>query len=135
MRTLQRQRGLSMPVLVLIIAVGGFFLLCLFRVVPVYAENRYVVAALNSLAADPTRLHSMSVREVRQELHRFYDINNVRSPEPRNNIDVNKRSTNTIVNINYEQRVPLVWNIDLVVSFENQLDSARPEACCRPTAE
>ncbi|MDQ2075386.1 DUF4845 domain-containing protein [Marinimicrobium sp. ABcell2] len=132
MSTLKLQRGISMPLLVLIIAIGGFFLLCAFKVVPIYAENRYVVAALNSLAADPVRLHSMTPREIRQELLRFYDINNVRSPGPRNNIEVEKRSGNTIVNINYETREPLVWNIDLVLSFENQLDSARPEACCRP---
>ena len=135
MQTLTRQRGISMPLLVLIIAVGGFFLLCTFRLVPVYAENRYVVAALNNLGNDPEQLHSMSARQIRQELQRFYQINNVSSPGPTQNIDVDKRTANTVVNINYETRVPLLWNIDLLVSFENQLDSANPQACCRPVAD
>lgn len=135
MQTLKRQRGISMPLLVLIIAIGGFFLLCAFRLVPVYVENRYVVAALNSLADDPEQLHSMSAGQIRQTLQRFYQINNVNSPGPTQNINVDKRSANTVVNINYETRVPLLWNIDLLVSFENQLDSARPQACCRPAAD
>ncbi len=135
MKTLKRQHGISMPLLVLIIAIGGFFLLCAFRLVPVYVENRYVVAALNSLGDNPEELHTMSARQIRQELQRFYQINNVNSPGPTQNIDVDKRSASTVVNINYETRVPLLWNIDFMVSFENQLDSARPNACCRPVAD
>lgn len=135
MQTIKRQRGMSMPLLVLIIAIGGLFLLCTFRLVPVYVENRYVVAALNSLGDDAEQLHSMSARQIRQELQRFYQINNVNSPGPTQNIEVDKRSANTVVNINYETRVPLLWNIDFLVTFENQLDSARPQACCRPIAD
>lgn len=131
MKTPRLQRGLSMPLLVLIICIGGFFIMVGFKIIPLYAENRYIISALNSLAADPEGLHRMTTNEIRTQLRRFYTINNIRS-EGAQNIEIDKQSARTLVSINYETRVPLILNIDLILSFENQLDSSQPDRCCKP---
>lgn len=131
METAKLQRGLSMPVLILILALAGFFLMVAFKVVPVYAENRYIVAALNTLGEDAQQLPSMTTREIRTKLQRIYTVNNIRS-EGSKQIEVDKQSNKVLIRVAYETRVPLFLNIDLVMSFENELDSSQPDQCCDP---
>ncbi|MDO8342245.1 MAG: DUF4845 domain-containing protein [Cellvibrio sp.] len=133
-KSIRRQRGLGMLQWALVIAVAGFFLLFAFKVIPLYAENRYVESALRSLETGGEQLEQMTDAEIKSKLGKFYTINNVRSIGPTESIKVERDSENALVTVDYETRVPLFWNIDLVVSFQNHLDSSRPGQCCKPAA-
>lgn len=129
---INRQRGLGMLQWMLVIAVAGFFLIFAFKVIPLYAENRYVESALRSLAAAGEEIDEMSEMEIKQKLGNFYMVNNVRSEGPTKNIKIERESEKVLVTIDYETRVPLFYNIDLVLTFQNHLDSTRPGECCKP---
>lgn len=129
---INRQRGLGMLQWVLVIAVAGFFLIFAFKVIPLYAENRYVESALRSLATGSEEVDEMSEMEIKQKLGNFYMVNNVRSEGPTKNIKIERESDKVLVTIDYETRVPLFYNIDLVLTFQNHLDSTRPGECCKP---
>ncbi|MFC3116489.1 DUF4845 domain-containing protein [Cellvibrio fontiphilus] len=131
-KTIKHQRGLGMLQWALVIAVAGFFLLFAFKVVPLYAENRYVESALRSLEAGGEKVGEMTDAEIRKKLGNFYMINNVRSEGPTKNIKIDRRSEDLLITVDYETRVPLFYNIDLVLSFQNHLDSSRPGQCCKP---
>jgi hypothetical protein len=131
-KLIKHQRGLSMLQWALVIAIAGFFMLFAFKVVPLYAENRYVESALRSLESGGEKLEQMTDAEINKKLGNFYMINNVRSEGPNKNIKVQRESEKVLVTVDYETRVPLFYNIDLVLSFQNHLDSARPGQCCRP---
>nr|WP_324257689.1 DUF4845 domain-containing protein [Cellvibrio fontiphilus] len=131
-KTIKHQRGLGMLQWALVIAVAGFFLLFAFKVVPLYAENRYVESALRSLETGGEKVGEMTDAEIRKKLGNFYMINNVRSEGPTKNIKIDRRSEDLLITIDYETRVPLFYNIDLVLSFQNHLDSSRPGQCCKP---
>jgi hypothetical protein len=131
-KTIKRQRGLGMLQWALVIAVAGFFLLFAFKVVPLYAENRYVESALRSLETGGEKVEQMTDAEIKKKLGNFYLINNVRSEGPTKNIKIDRRSEDLLITIDYETRVPLFYNIDLVLSFQNHLDSSRPGQCCKP---
>ncbi|EIK43978.1 hypothetical protein O59_003059 [Cellvibrio sp. BR] len=131
-KTIKRQRGLGMLQWALVIAVAGFFLLFAFKVVPLYAENRYVESALRSLETGGEKVEQMTDAEIKKKLSNFYLINNVRSEGPTKNIKIDRRSEDLLITIDYETRVPLFYNIDLVLSFQNHLDSSRPGQCCKP---
>jgi len=131
-KTIKHQRGLGMLQCALVIAVAGFFLLFAFKVVPLYAENRYVESALRSLETGGEKVGEMTDAEIRKKLGNFYMINNVRSEGPTKNIKIDRRSEDLLITIDYETRVPLFYNIDLVLSFQNHLDSSRPGQCCKP---
>lgn len=133
--SLGRQAGFSLVQWLLVIVVAGFLLLFAFRVVPLYAENQYVVSALKSLNDSGRRLTDMSDSDIRKHLANFYMINNVSSEGPTKNIKVDRSSDKLVVTIDYESRVNLFHNIDLVLSFQNHLDSSRPDFCCRPFNE
>jgi hypothetical protein len=131
-KTIKGQRGLGMLQWALVIAVAGFFLLFAFKVIPLYAENRYVEAALRSLENGGEKVESMTDAEIKKKLGNFYMINNVRSEGPTKNIKIDRRSEDLLITVDYETRVPLFYNIDLVLSFQNHLDSSRPGQCCKP---
>lgn len=133
-KLLKHQRGLGMLQWALVIAIAGFFLLFAFKVVPLYAENRYVESALRSLETSGEKLEQMTDAEITKKLNNFYMINNVRSEGPTKNIKIERESEKAVVTVDYETRVPLFYNIDLVLSFQNHLDSTRPGQCCKPPA-
>lgn len=128
------QRGMSTLTFLVVMMVAGFFMMFAFKVVPSYAENMYVVEALKAVGDSVKPVGEMNKREIKKIIQRHYMLNNVRSEGPMN-IDVDRSRDGLLVNINYEVRVPFleVLNLDLVMSFENQLDSTDVEACCKPT--
>lgn len=134
LKLIKHQRGLGMLQWALVIAIAGFFLLFAFKVVPLYAENRYVEAALRSLENGGEKLEQMTDAEITKKLNNFYMINNVRSEGPTKNIKIEREREKAVVTVDYETRVPLFYNIDLVLSFQNHLDSSRPGQCCKPPA-
>lgn len=133
-KSLQQQRGLTMISWVFVLAILAFCGLFAFRVVPMYAENMYVVKALKSLIEPGDRIAEMSDAEVKKRIQNFYTVNNVRSDGPQN-IIIDRKSKSLVVTIDYESRVNLFWNIDLVTSFQNHLDAEHPNLCCKPLAE
>lgn len=133
MNNLRYQAGLTMTGWLLTIVLAGFFMLCAFKMVPSYAEDRYIKTALRALPRGP-ELAEISNNEIKTKLNKFYTVNNVRS-EGASNIDIERSSKKTVVNINYEVRVPLIYNIDVVMTFKNQLDSSKPDSCCKPESD
>ena len=134
MNSLKKQRGLTMISWILVLAIISFCGLFAFRVVPMYAENTYVVTALKSLSDGGGSLEQMTDAEIKKDLNNFYMINNVRSDGP-THIVIERKAQNFIVKVDYETRINLIYNIDLVATFKNHLDSTRPGACCTPVEE
>lgn len=131
---MRSQSGMSSLSLMTILLVAGFFMMCAFKLVPSYAENMYVVDALKALGDDANPVEEMSKNEIKSALQRHYVLNNVRSEGP-NNIDIERTRDGLLININYEVRTSLIEliNLDMVVSFENQLNSNDIASCCKPT--
>jgi hypothetical protein len=132
--SLQKQRGLTMISWVFVLAILAFCGMFTFRVVPMYAENMYVVKALKSLGEPGSQLNEMSDSEIKKKLQNFYMVNNVRS-EGAQNIVIDRKSKNLLIKIDYENRTNLFYNIDIVARFENHLDGDHPDLCCKPLAD
>ncbi len=135
MKSLKHQRGLGMIQWALVLAVAGFFLMFAFKVVPLYAENRYVESALRALVSTGEKLEEMSDQEIRRKLDNFYLVNNVRSEGPTTSIKIDRASERVLVTVDYETRINLFANIDLVTIFKNHLDSRHPSVCCHPAPD
>ena|SRR5688572_11203381 len=130
-----KQAGMNSLLLLFILASFGFFLTCFFKVGPLYLDNRFIVSALKDLAEQhPDDLAELSKATIRQELSKFYTINNVRG-EAAKALEVDRRQEKTIITVAYETRVPFIANIDVVVKFNNVLDSSQPDECCSASEE
>jgi hypothetical protein len=125
----QKQAGLTAISMLLMLVIAAFLMLFAFKVVPVYAENYYITAGLKTLAEDNPDLAKMKTSEIKKAMSRYYTINNVRS-DGAQQLEVIRKSRSLQVVNEYESRVTLLANIDLVLSFKNVLDSTRPDECC-----
>ena len=93
-------------------------------------DNKLVQTGLTGLVKDGTRLTDLSDEDIRKRLYNFYNINNVRSPEPNKGL----QNDRVIVKVDYQEKVSFIANIELLLTFENHLDSSLPDLCCRPKA-
>jgi hypothetical protein len=134
MKLIKQQRGMGLINLVMVLLIASFCGIFAFRIVPMYAENRYVIAALKELVDPGASLEQMTDAEIKKKMTNFYMINNVRSAETQKFV-IERSSNRTIVKVDYELRESLFANIDVVAKFVNHLDSAHPHECCTPTDE
>jgi Domain of unknown function (DUF4845) len=128
---LKKQRGLSSWGWLLTITAVGFVLTCSFKMGPVYLDNSFVVGALKSLADSESDLKQLSNGVIRSKLNKMFAINNIRGDVTKQ-VKVVREKNRVLVNIDYETRVKLFYNVDVVMTFNNQLDSSRPGECCTP---
>ncbi len=131
--SLRRQRGMSYWGWMLVVAVFGFILTCVSKMGPAYIDAYYVDEGLKKLAENPN-LRDMSRGDIKKELDRFFLINNVRG-EPTNAVQVIRGADSVLVSVDYELRQPLIHNIDVVMKFDKQLNTAKPELCCEPLVD
>ena len=129
---LHKERGFLTLKTLLMLLVLGFFLMCGFKIGPAYLDNRFVEAALKSAGDNEPPLHKMSIREARNKIDKLLAMNNVRG-KPSEMVEIEPDKDRIYVNIDYDVRMNMFYNLDVIISFKNQLDSARPDLCCTPT--
>ena len=134
MNSLQKQRGIGLINLVVVLLVCAFCGTFAFKVVPMYAENRYIIAGMKDLVEPGVELEQMTDAEIRKKMNNYYMLNNVRSQEGKK-IEISRTSKHVIVKIDYEARAAFFYNIEIVTNFKNHLDSEHPHECCDPVDE
>lgn len=137
MKSLKKQRGLSSLGWLMVLIIVGFILTCAFKMGPAYADNLWIRDALRSLTELQTGDKSwdqITNSEIRSHLSRYFTVNNIRGDAAKQ-IEIDRRREKVLVNINYEVRTPLFYNVSVVMSFDNQFDSSRPDECCTPASE
>lgn len=128
--SLKRQQGMNTALLLFVLVMCGFLLTCFFKLGPAYLDNKYITDALRNLAENhPDDLKELSKSTIQSELQKYYTINNVRG-EAAQSLTVDRTKEKTLISVNYETRVPLLANIDVVMKFNNVLDSSQPDKCC-----
>ena len=114
-----RQQGITLIGFLIVLAVGGFFAYLAMRLVPVYSEYYSVVTALKGLQQEPG-MANQSPEEIREALFKRFDIGYVESVK-REHVKISK-DRGVVVQVTYEVRRPLMYNIDFVASFDKSVD-------------
>lgn len=126
----KNQAGMSALMLLFVLLLLSFALTCFFKLGPVYLDNLHIRGALKGMGEQHAHdLHQLTASNIRSELSKFYTINNIRG-EAAKALEVKRVKDHTLVIVAYEVRVPMFANIDVVLSFNNVLDSRNPEDCC-----
>ncbi len=118
--SLRRQKGASVFAIIILLVMVGMFLLSALKVAPAYMDNNVIVNAMNGMINN-NDFESMSISEVRSSLQRSLVTNNIRDFST-GSVVLTREGDDSFVDINYESRVPLFYNIDIVVVFENRFD-------------
>lgn len=114
------QRGFSkfglLMMLVLLISGLTFGL----KILPVYLDHNFVRGVAEDLIADG-RAASLTQAEIREEIGNGLRVNNVRDFNL-NDVTLVRENAQPVLVIEYERRVPLVANIDVVISFDDRIE-------------
>jgi Domain of unknown function (DUF4845) len=137
---LKSQKGFGALQWILILVIVSFFVLLGFRIIPLYAENQYVVAGLKDLLKLDEKLSELSDEEIRKRMFNFYVINGVRGEGPQK-VVIEREDEDVLVKIDYDgvanifTEQPFLGTVDVVVHFKNHLDSRYPRECCVPVKD
>jgi len=104
----------------LVLVIIGFFVMILLKIGPVYLENYSVKSVLNSLATEPL-ITKKSSQEIKKIIMKRLKINGVYNFD-RKNIKVKRTPGMVTVDINYTVQKDMVGNIDVLISFSEQLE-------------
>ncbi|MFK8028541.1 MAG: DUF4845 domain-containing protein [Gammaproteobacteria bacterium] len=137
MKLTNKQTGMSTIVLIVIIGLFGYAIFIGLKIAPVYMEYLSLKSAVDSLA-DEMQTRQMSKTQFKDLMRRRLDINYVSidglTPS-RDGCEKTKKDVfyfksakkNTDVGVNYEKRIPVIANIDFLISFDYIRSVKSPE--------
>jgi len=116
MRLRKRQQGLGMLGWLIVLGIASFALTCFFRVGPLYLEYWQTRKALDLVLID-SQSSGKSKDELLGAIQRQFDVSRIESITLKDIKFVDAKSGRE-VSANYEKRVALIANIDVVVKFD-----------------
>ena len=125
MHGLNRQRGLLGLGWIVVIAVVGIVIVTAFKLIPLYYDDRIVDKVLQEIARDPassrlTGPQLWSLIDQRLSLNSVYGID-------AQNFSYTKKDGHRTVAINYDARMHLIGNLDLLAVFSRSVELRQPE--------
>ena len=117
MKRMSTQRGMSILAWLVVLLVGSILITCTIKLVPVYIDHATVKAILQS-AVDNPKTKNLPPSQIRKSIDRQFITNRVESIHSKE-IYIKRVKGKVQINANYEQRVPLIYNIDAVVKFDD----------------
>lgn len=111
-----RQRGMSMWSLLGILVLIGFAGLVAVKLVPVYLNYWSVASVAESVIKDTGPDDPMP--ETWDKLVTRFDLNNIDHLDARKILKVKRVDGGLQIDVEYERRKPLAYNVALVVSFD-----------------
>jgi len=121
MKAQRYSRGITLLGFLIMLCVAGFFAYVVMKLVPVDIEYFGVVKAMEQIKNEPGASQK-SVEEIRRDLNVKFDLQYVDEKDiPPQAIQLKREATGPTLRIAYEKRVPFMYNIDLVASFDKSV--------------
>jgi len=119
MRTWNRQKGLTLISMVIVLAVLGFFAYAAMKLIPAYTEYFGVVKSMKAVA-DAPRSAELPVEEIRRDLQLNYSVQYVDDGTvPPNGVKIETAGGGKRLHIFYDKIIPFMYNISLLVHFDH----------------
>lgn len=118
----KRQQGITLLGFVMLLMVVGVFAFVGLKLFPVYSEYYSVVSDMKGVQSEPG-VATMSPVEVRDKLFRRFYISYVTSVR-KEHVKIT-RNNGYNLNVKYEVRKPLIYNLDFVAKFDKTVELTR----------
>jgi len=116
-----RQGGMTGLGWLIVLGLIGFFAVVAIRITPMYMESFSVAGAVESLKSEPF-VTQKSRAEIMSMLLKRFDVNDVKSVDPKRDIKIENGNGVLRVTVEYEARRPLMANLDVVGHFKEQVE-------------
>ena len=117
MITRKRQSGMSIPGILAIMIMLGFFVMCGLRMAPPYFEYLSVKEIISTIAGDHEAT-TQSVRQIRRKISNIFNSNQIYELHPKE-VEIFRKNGKTYIDANYEVRLPVMGRIDAVLKFDD----------------
>ena len=120
---LQRNvRGITLIGFLVMLCVLGFFAYLGMKLVPMYIEYFGVVKAMEMVKNEPGA-SQRTLEEIRRDLNVKFDTQYIDERDvPPQAIQLKREGGGATLRIAYEKRVPFMYNIDLVATFDKSVN-------------
>ncbi len=117
MRPRQRQRGMSIPGMLLIAIMVGFFIMAAIRLTPPYFEYLSIRDIVQQVALE-TNPESHSTGQIRRKIGTMFSTNQIYGLKAED-IEIYRKNGKTYIDAGYTVQVPMVGRIDALVKFDD----------------
>lgn len=118
------QRGASFTSTLIGLIVAGIFFAVGFKLFSAYWDHATINSIVKTVSQDPDEL-SKSLRELRRDLDKKLYINQVELPE-KDSLQIRLEEGVIYFDLVYEVRVPMFYNVDALVMFEEHYEAVKP---------
>lgn len=119
MRLRQRQSGMSIPGMLIIAIMAGFYVMCVIKLAPHYFDY-FTVRDIISQVAEEHQPGTTTTSEMRRRIANLFNTNQVYALK-NTEVEIYKKGGKTFIDANYEARIPIVGRIDAVLRFDDLL--------------
>ncbi|MDA9825894.1 DUF4845 domain-containing protein [Porticoccaceae bacterium] len=116
-----KQHGATLTSTIISVFLVGFLISLIFKIGPHYLDNRIVASALQQVGQ--SGIEDRSSEDIRRKIGDFFTINNVRDIKA-TEVEIERSVKGVKITLNYEKRIEMFANVDVVLKFNNQYDSA-----------
>ena len=117
MNTFSQQRGMSIPGMLIIAAMVGFFIMCVIRLGPRYLEYLSIREIVTTIAReyDP---EVQDLGDIRRRVDTMFNTNQIYDMNPKE-VEIFHKEGKTYIDANYEVRVPIMGIVDAIMTFDD----------------
>lgn len=115
----RRQAGMTTLGWLATAITAGFLVVCLIKIGPVYMES-WTVKSILEQAAEEARSEGLSKGQIRERVSKKFLVNTVNGVTMADVVVVGK-GENMEIDASYEVQKPLLFNIDVVVKFDDMI--------------
>ncbi len=112
-----KQKGLSAIGMLVVILVAVFFGNFAIKVIPLYIENATVQNAVETVV-EQAESGQIKSSEIKSTLGKMFQVNMIEILDPRTGVQIKREKGKTIVDARYDRQVHLMFNMDIVVKFD-----------------
>ncbi len=116
-----RQRGIGLAGWMILILVFGVIISGGVKLLPLYMDHYAISKVFDQLATEPG-MADRNKKGIINAIDKKLRINQIRNFPLSENLKLEKTERGTKIILKYEVRVPLIQNIDLIASFDKEVE-------------
>ena len=117
MNTFSQQRGMSIPSMLVVAAMLGFFIMCAIRLGPRYLEYLSIREIVTTIAREYNP-EEQNLSDIRRRVDTMFNTNQIYDLKPKD-VEIFHKEGKTYIDANYEARVPIMGIVDAVMTFDD----------------
>lgn len=117
MKTQTYERGMSLPSMLLVVAMVGFFVMCTIRMLPRYLEYLSIREIVETVAREYNP-DEEDLGDIRRRLDTMFNTNQINDLQPKD-VEITHKEGRTYIDASYEARVPIMGIVDAVMRFDD----------------